>query len=159
MQASQTSQARLRGVRRRAYLPTCGQIRSILSQTFALLQSVTYSIRASLDHTWCKHLMSPYVNTPPFEVCFPTAFPTQRSLASQPHSHVTEACALRVSHPLDALLPAEPTRAYFIPNPLLGFSLRGFLPHPKPYVLPNAASLMTFSTRSTEVSRAYVFRA
>jgi hypothetical protein len=92
---------------------------SILSQTSALLQSVTNSIRAFLDHTWCKHPMSPCVNTPPFEVCLPTAFPTQRSCLTElltqacatrapVTSRVTGPCALRVSHSLDALLPAEP---------------------------------------------------
>jgi len=40
--------------------------------------------------------------------------------------------------------PHTTCRAYFIPVPLLGFTLRGFCPRVAPYAVPDAGSLMRF---------------
>jgi len=53
-------------------------------------------------------------------------------------------CVLRVSHSLNALLLTMPARAYFISNPLLGFTLQGFVPPPMPYALTSVATSLTF---------------
>lgn len=44
--------------------------------------------------------------------------------------------------PSQRFAPLVACRAYFIPVPLMGFSLRGFFPPLVPYVLSNAASLL-----------------
>jgi hypothetical protein len=106
---------------------------SILSQTFALLQSITNSFSAFLDNTRCKHPIFPRVNAPPFEVWLPTAFLTQRScLRASPHpSDFPSHWTIRPQgfSPSRRFAPRQASRTYFIPNPLLGLTLRGFDPH------------------------------
>jgi len=48
-------------------------------------------------------------------------------------------CALRVSHPLAALLPSRPSELVSSRYRSWGFTLRGFDPHPLPYALSDAA--------------------
>jgi hypothetical protein len=57
---------------------------------------------------------------------FPRFLPLQRLSATRSHLPRQDPsrrlrCALRVSHPLDALLPSQPLRACSIPIPLMGF--------------------------------------
>jgi hypothetical protein len=50
--------------------------------------------------------------------------------------------------------PRAACRAYFIPVPLLGLTLRGFVPHAMPYVLSNAESLRVHTkVRSETMAR------
>jgi hypothetical protein len=81
-------------------------------------------------------LVRPYRGFFPFSVCqsrratYPRRFPPHRLR-----------CALRVSHPLDALLPSRPSGLVPSRYRSWGFPLRGFDPHPLPYALSSAAPL------------------
>jgi len=103
-------------------------------------QCITANRRCCLQHTM---LLAPS------EVCSPSAFcrPQRATYLRQiPSLPVT----LRPQgfSPSRRLAPLVACRAYFIPVPLLGLTLRGFDPHVTPYVLSNAESLRVSSSSS-----------
>jgi hypothetical protein len=60
----------------------------------------------------------------------------------------TKPCALRVSHPLDALLPNEPSELISSRSRSQGFTLQGLIPEPTLNVLSNAHPPMAFLARA-----------
>jgi hypothetical protein len=72
----------------------------------------------------------------PFDVCEPRGATWIRRIPSRRLS-----CALRVSHPLDALLPSRPPGLVPSRYRPWGLTLRGFAPRLAPYALSSAAPL------------------
>jgi hypothetical protein len=122
--------------------------RVILSQAFALLQSVTNSRYLLLRRaSYSSGNMRPFAvanhlpkGLGPFSVFLP--FGASRSGRVLTHSR---ACALGVSHPLDVLLSNRPTRLISSSIRSWDLSLQGIAPRMMPYVFSDAVTLMTFS--------------
>lgn len=123
----------------------------ILSQALAPFQSFTRtSPRTNRDTIAGIAPARPFRGLFPFDVCQPRGATETRQDPSR-----RLRCALRVSHPLDALLPSRPSG--FVPSRYRpwGLTLRGLNPQPTPYVLSNAAPLWGFSPLPQDRSRPF----
>lgn len=130
-----------------AACPLSRRWRVILSQAWALLQSITgvpcnpvhSAIPGPKDScTLCTRMHLPrFAPLRRFSSCSRAILTTGFHIRRPGDAH-------RVSHPLDAF-PAVAYRAYFIPNPPLGFSLRGFAPAMVSYAVSHAASLLALA--------------
>jgi hypothetical protein len=82
------------------------------------------------------------------EVCAPTASP-RAAAAAFSASGLPRPRRLTPSGFLNLLTlhSCRACRPYFRPDPLLGFSLQSFAPHPQPYAVSGASTLMSLSLR------------
>jgi hypothetical protein len=84
------------------------------------------------------------------EVCAPTAFPRAAAAAfSAPGLPRPRRLTPSGFLNLLTLHSCRACRPYFRPDPLLGFSLQSFAPHPQPYAVSGACTLMSLNAPNT----------